>query len=129
MDRRWHLDRLAAAAVLGDHPQHLLEEQRVSLGRLDNATAGSLVDPELARKARDEFLALECTEPLQQHGGRIQLAPTPGRARVEQLRPRDAEQQDRSVAAPVGDMLDEVEERRFGPVKIIEDEDERILTS
>ena len=46
---------------------------------------------------------------------------------VEQLRTRKAEQQDRRVERPVDDVLDEIEERRLGPVQVVEHDDERPL--
>ena len=46
---------------------------------------------------------------------------------VEQLRPREAEQQDRRAAREVGDVVDQVEERRLAPVDVVEDDDERPL--
>ena len=57
--------------------------------------------------------------------GGVQLAAAPCRPVVEQLRPRQAEQQDRRVAGPVRDVLDQVEERRLGPVDVVEHDDQR----
>ena len=59
-------------------------------------------------------------ERLEQHGRRVQLAAAPARPPVEQLGPRHAEQQDRRVARQVGDVLDQVEERRLPPVEVVE---------
>ncbi len=46
----------------------------------------------------------------------------PARTLLEQVGPRHAEQEQRRVAAPVGDVLDEIEERRLGPVQVVDDE-------
>ena len=46
---------------------------------------------------------------------------------VEELRPREAEQEDRGVAAQVGYVLDEVEEVRLAPVDVVEDDHERLV--
>ena len=46
---------------------------------------------------------------------------------VEQLGPRQAEQQERRVRARVGDVLDQVEERRLAPVDVVEDRHQRPL--
>ena len=51
--------------------------------------------------------------------------PQPGRS-VEQLGPREADEQDRGVARPVGEVLDEIEERRLAPVDVVEDDHERL---
>ena len=45
----------------------------------------------------------------------FELAAAPGRAALEQLGPRQAEEQDRRVAREVGDVLDQVEEGRLAP--------------
>src|SRR5205085_6586837 len=47
-------------------------------------------------------------------------------ADVEELRAREAEDEDRRVAHPGGQVLDEVEERVLGPVDVLEDEHERL---
>ena len=54
--------------------------------------------------------------------------PQPGRD-VEQLRARDAEQEDRRVAREVGDVLDEVDEDGLGPLQVVDDDDLRPLHS
>ena len=55
-------------------------------------------------------------------------APPPQAGRSsQQLRPREAEEQDRRVARPVGEVLEQVEERRLGPVDVVDDERERPL--
>ena len=46
---------------------------------------------------------------------------------VDQLRPRRTEKEDRSVACPVGEMLEQVEQRRLGPVDVVDDENQRPL--
>ena len=51
-------------------------------------------------------------------------APQPGRV-SKQLRSRDADEQDREIAREVGDVLDQVEERRLGPVEVVDHDDER----
>ena len=49
------------------------------------------------------------------------------RAQLAQLGPRERDQQQRRVADPLGEVLDEVEERRLGPVDVVEHEHERPL--
>ena len=44
---------------------------------------------------------------------------------VEELGPRRAEQQDRRVARLLGQVLDERQERRLGPLQVVEDDHER----
>ena len=66
-------------------------------------------------------------ERLEQDRRRVQLAAAPTGPQLEQLRPGDAEQEDRCVARPVGDVLDQVEEDRLGPLDVVEDDDLRPL--
>ncbi len=44
---------------------------------------------------------------------------------VEELGPSEAEHQNRRVACPVPEMLDEIEERRLGPVDVLDHERKR----
>ena len=67
---------------------------------------------------RSEWLELD-DEPR-----RGRAAPT--RARLEQLAPSQAHKQDRS-AGPLAEVLDEVEERRLGPMDVVENDDQRPL--
>ena len=55
----------------------------------------------------------------------VSLAAAPVATDVEQLGSRDAEQQDRSVARVVRQVVDEVEEGRLRPLEVVEDDDER----
>jgi len=56
---------------------------------------------------------------------RVALRREPGGPPVEQVGPGEAEEQNRCVGDPAGEVLDQVEERRLGPVDVFEDEDER----
>ena len=47
---------------------------------------------------------------------------------IEQLRPGDAEQEQRRVPSEIGDVVDEVEERRLRPLEVVEDENEWLLS-
>src|SRR5262249_34743098 len=51
----------------------------------------------------------------------------PFRPLVEKLWPREPEQQNRSRGQLLCDVLDEVEEGGFGPVKVLEDDQDRLL--
>ena len=51
----------------------------------------------------------------------------PGGAALAELRPRDAEQQDRCARGEERDVLDQVEERLLAPLDVVEDDDQRPL--
>ena len=53
-------------------------------------------------------------------------ASAPGRAHVQQLGARDAEQEQRHLAHPGGEMLDQLEQRLLAPVDVLEQEHERL---
>ena len=128
MDRRRHFQLLDGTVMLGDHRQHLLDEERVPFGRIDDSPANPLVDGNGSHQIGDELLALRLAERLEQHCRRVQLASTPSRADVEQFCTRNAEQKNRCIAAPVGDVLDQIKERRLRPVQVIKHQNKRTLT-
>ena len=81
------------------HREHLLEEQRVAVGRGDDAAANVGVDLAAFGELVDEQLAVARRERLEQDRGRIELAAAPAWAQLEQLRARDAEEEDRARRA------------------------------
>ena len=114
-------------AVVDEHLEHLLDEQRVPLRRLEDPCAGVLGELGLAEEVAHQELAFASGERLEEHRGRVHLAAAPCRPRVEELGSGEADEQDRRVARPVRDVVDEVEEGRLGPVHVVEDDDERLL--
>ncbi len=107
-------------AVLDEHPQHLLEEERIAsrgtpdrVGRLGIKRAGEVLQQRagvLARKRRE-----------------LDRRPRPRRPQLGQIRSRQAADEDRRVAAPAGQVLDEVEEGGLGPLDVVEHDDEGTL--
>src|SRR5207245_3224480 len=57
----------------------------------------------------------------------VPLAAAPAGIALVQLGPRAAENEQRYGAAPVDEVLEELDERCVGPVQILEDGDERTL--
>ena len=117
-------DKLPARApVLVLKGEHLLHEERVALRGFD--------DPR-SQRLRDHVPALTCDQRfrvfrgqgLEQDGGRVRSRRPPGRADLEQIGTRQAEEQNRP-AREAADILEQVEEGRLGPVKIVDDDDER----
>src|SRR5262249_5266062 len=62
---------------------------------------------------------------LEQDRGRVQLPAAPGGPLVEQVWPRQAQQQERRTAGQVGDVVDQIEERLLAPLDVVEDHDQR----
>ncbi len=86
----------------------------------------SIATSSSAASALDELRALVVGESLELERDGAQPAPTPRRARVEQLGPGEAEKKDRRGSHPGRDVLDHLEQRLLGPVDVLEDEDERL---
>ena len=73
----------------------------------------------------DERLHLVPVEGLERHEHRLWPGTRPRRPRVEEVAPRGAEDEQRNVGREADDVLDQVEERRFRPVHVVEDRDQR----
>ena len=122
VDRRRH-HRLLALALLLEERQHLLEEERVPLrGRRD--ARADLGRERTGEERVDQLLRFALGQRLQQDRAEARPAARPERPALEQLRPGEAEKQDRS-ASEVGDVLHELEEGRLCPVHVLEHQDER----
>ena len=128
--RKQRLDRLRRSC--GDNSglrasgHHLLEEERIALGRGEQHVAlvgfesvpaeplnerGSLVGPEGAQR--------------HQRVARSELAPI--RATLEQLRAGEEDGEQWHVRGGGRKVLDEVEQRRLGPVEVVDDDNKRTL--
>ena len=127
LDRRRNRDLRLDVLAVGEHGEHLLEEERVSRRGGGDACASLGCKLRPGRDVRDELGRLFLGERLEQDRRRVELAAGPARPAVEELRAGEADDQDRCVAYPVGEVLDEVEQRRLGPVHVLEREDEREL--
>ncbi len=122
--------RAAVRAALDEHADRLLDEERVPLRALQEPLrkrrrqlAGRAC--ELGDELLDEQLALLGGERLELDRRRAHAPSTPSRTRIEELRTREADDQERR-ANPVREMLDEVEQRLLRPVDVLEVEDERL---
>ena len=118
----WHSDVVSSG---GRHCGHLLHEQRIALcgGR----------DP-LPRGARSfqmlqELIGCVRVERAERQRLCSGIAPRPVGPLLEQLRPREAQDQQRDALDPAREVLDEIEERRLGPVHVVEADDQRTLAS
>ena len=137
MDRRRNRDfreiagRLPVAvvareqSVVDQHREHLLDEERVSLRGAHDPVADGLVELRAAEEVGDELHGFTVAQPFEEHRGGVELPAAPARPLVEELGTREADEQDRRFASPVGQMLDEVEERGLGPLQVVEEDDER----
>ena len=72
----------------------------------------------------DQVLGVGGRQRLEEEGRRVRLAAAPADAEVEELGPRHREQEQRDAVDPLGQVLDEVEERGLRPLQVVEHDDD-----
>ena len=114
-------------ALLEQHPHQLLHEQRIALGGREYAlgeiggragVADQLLDQRPARLGAERVQ-------LQLGGGGYRAAEVG--PDVEQVGPGGGDDQDRHALGLAGEVLDQLEEGRLGPVDVLEQDHERLL--
>ena len=120
MRRRPVLAALASMRMVSSRKSGLPSVFSSSTCRVSGETARS------GAQRVDQLLAVVAAERLELDRGRANAAAAPARPDVEQLGPREADDQERRVAHPLGDVLDQLEQRLLGPVDVLEDEHERL---
>jgi hypothetical protein len=115
----------AEGAVVGQQPDELLEEQRVAASRLGQAGPQFRIDDPWMQQVVDQLLGLRHGKRRQQDRDRVRSAPRPITPPLEQLRPGQAEEQDGSTVRPLAHVLEEVEQRRLSPVKVVHHQHQR----
>ena len=122
------LDRvgeLRARRRAAQHPRVFLRVQRVPAGLLQQASLHAGIERRASEQLGEQLRRRLVRERRERDGQRVEPAPTPRRAPLEQLGPGRAEHEQWDVARPVDEMLDEVEGAVVGPVQILEHQDER----
>ena len=112
-------------AALDEHADRLLDEQRVALCAVEQPLRQRRGIHEVGDDRGHELLALGLRKRLELDCGRAHAPSSPRGPHVEQVGARQAEDEQRR-AYPVGEVLDEVEHRLFGPVDVLEEKDERL---
>ena len=111
-----------------DHREHLLDEERVPLGGGADPLAERRDRAPGRRAARRS--ARRSRRPRAARAARRSRSacppPQPGRSSSSSGRARQSSE-DRRVAGPVADVLDQVEERRLAPLDVVEHDHERPL--
>jgi hypothetical protein len=98
VDRGRDDDVGVGASPVAEHEQHLLDEERVPLRRIEDARPGRVVEVGAAEQVVDQRRGLGAAERLEQQRRRVRLPAAPGGTELEQLGTRDAEQEDRRPA-------------------------------
>ena len=118
-EHRLNAHRQVALVLPRANGHELLHEQRVPLG--------AVRDPRGLRaraEALGEVTRMRDVERLEFEHRAVALRRGPCRARLEQLGTREADDQDRGSAGQRGNVVDQVEQRRLGPVNVLDDQDQ-----
>ena len=111
--------------VVDEHRDHLLDEQRIAFGPGRNVIPDVQGGLGLAEQLGDQTVAGRVVQRLEPHHGASAGALAPVRTPLEEVWPADAEQEDRDGLRVTRHVLDQREERRLGPMSVVEHDDER----
>ena len=123
-DRRRHGALSPVPALLDRVGAELLEEERVAFRQLERVSTDSLGKPLVGEEPFGELRRLVRRQPVEQDAGGVELGAAPCGPLLEEVGAREAQKEDGGGSRAIGDVLDQVEQRRFGPVDVFEDEDE-----
>ena len=138
LDRRRHLHRLgvdrelplvvvpADDLVVDEHAHELAHEQRVAVGGRREPLDEPGGQPVGAEQPGGERLGGGGVEPVErEHVGDPPAGLGERRAHLAQLGPGEAQQQQRHVLDPLGEVLEEIEQQRLGPLDVVDHDDQR----
>ena len=111
--------------AVGEHASEFPGVQRVSAGSLEQRDLGLGGKLRPGEVGGDQPARLVTRERGERDGGGVPLAAAPSGMTLEELRPRRADDQERQTGRPVHEILHELEQRRAGPVHVLEDQDQR----
>ena len=114
-------------AALEVELRELLGVERVALRALEQRLLDLRREQRALEHVRDEERGLLVRERREADRRGVELAAAPAGSSLEELRPGAADDEERDVAQPVDELVDEVEQAVVGPVQILEHEDERAL--
>ena len=114
----------AKQPVVDEHRDHLLDEQRIAFRHIGNAIPDVQCGLGLTEQLRDQTVAGRLVQRLELARGASTGALAPVRMPLEELRPADAEQENRNGRRVARHVLEQREERRLGPLGVVEHGDE-----
>ena len=109
------------AARVDQMADDLLEIEGISLAALEDRPVhgvGQVVD---RQEQSDEAIRIGPGERLERDAGGVPPPAAPRRTALPQLRPGGADDEDASLR-PIGDLLEQIEERGIGPVDVLDDD-------
>ena len=110
-------------AAVEEHSHRLDGVEGHSLGSSQDLLAQLFV--ETGQRAGQQYLHGFSRERLEEDRGEVALSRAPGRAPVLEVGTREREHEERDVARPLDEVLDEVEQCAVGPVDVLEHEHRR----
>ena len=113
-------------AFLEQHAHGLLDEQRIALGLVEQPRLYLLRDVVLCEQCVGELLALVTRQRLELDRRRTHASSAPARPHVQQFGPGQTEQEQRALAHPLCEVVDQLEQRFLGPVDVLEHHDQRL---
>ncbi len=115
------------AGALGEHARVLARVQRVALGASQHRLLGLGVENSAVEQMLQQARCVVVGERADRMCRRVALAAAPAGPAFEQLGSSGSDDEHRHARYPLGEVVDEVEQRVVRPVQIFEDEDERTL--
>ncbi len=113
-------------AVVDQHPQHLLDIQRIALGRVDDGAPYVIGKIRLPQQVLEEALALIRAERLEREDGSL---PPPVGTDIAKLGARRAQEHEGAAPTELRHVLDQVQECGLCPVDVLEDGHHGLLGS
>ena len=124
VNRRRH-GLVCGVGIVGEHGEHLLDEERVALGRVDDAIAERGSDQPRRRRAPRSAPRTRRRSTARGRRSSCGAGAPPRTGERRAGRAREAEEQDRAPLEKPSDVLEQVEQRRLGPVDVVHRDDER----
>ena len=110
--------------VLDQLREHLLDEQRRPAGRIRDPLPNLGIEVRRAQEVPDQNVALFRRQGLERDREGVQLAASPSRPHLQQIGTGHRQEEERSAAREVGDVLHQIQERRPSPLDVVEDHDD-----
>ncbi len=115
----------AQIAAVDQHPDELLRVERVAARAGEQDGLRLCRQHRLLEERRDEPCRVVLGQGLQLDGGGVDLSSAPRRPALQQLGTRGGHDEDRQVAHPLDQVVDEIEQAVVGPLDVLEHKDER----
>ena len=117
--------RLVEEVAVAQHPHELLRVQRVPAGPLEQQLLRLGRQHRLLQQRGHELRGVRVGERREVDRRVVAEPRAPGGVRLVQLGPGGADDEQRDALRPVGEVLEEREQRRVGPVDVLDDQHER----